>query len=367
MSQDPRPSDQHEVPSVFVAPKSLPEFQVTFPDDSGCIAHLFRVRFPRGFVCPTCGDVKPPYQIANRPAILRCRAHRHEMSLTAGTVMHRTRVPISTWFWGAWLVTAHTPGMSALQFQKLLGMKRYETAFQMLHKLRAAMARPERDGIGAPWPVEVDEKFVGGVTKGEGRGTHHKTLVAAAIEVRSRKAAPMPDPNLPTGQSGAKHRGGHGRGIIAGRLRIQVVASRQRADLEPFVRAAVQPGSRIRTDGWTGYDRLADLGYVHEPVAINGDHTKTDRHLPMIHIVFGNLDAWLSGTHHGVSPQHLQAYLNEFAFRFNRRFWPMSAFNAVLGIATRVAAPTYASLYDGTWAHPTLAATPETGDCGATG
>jgi len=172
------------------------------------------------------------------------------------------------------------------------------------------------------------------------------------VEVRPRAKAPGPDPNLPAGQPKPTHRGGHGRGITARRLRLQVAPGRTRNDLEPFVRAAVAPGSLVRTDGWTAYDNLTKLGYRHDPLAIQGDQAKTEAHLPMIHIVFGNLDAWLLGTHHGVSPKHLQAYLNEFTFRFNRRFWPMGGFKAALGIATRVQPPTYAGLYDGTWAHP---------------
>jgi hypothetical protein len=149
--------------------------------------------------------------------------------------------------------------MSALQFQKLLGLTRYETAFQMLHKLRAALIRPARDGIGGEWPVEVDETWVGGATQGEGRGRHHKTLVVGAVEVRPRAKAPGPDPNLPAGQSKPPHRGGHGRGIIAGRLRLQVAPGRTRNDLEPFVLAAVAPGSLVRTDGWSAYDNLTQL------------------------------------------------------------------------------------------------------------
>ena len=127
----------------------------------------------------------------------------------------------------------------------------------------------------------------------------------------------------------------------------------------PFVRANVQPGSAVRTDGWTGYDPLGAAGYTHDRVAVGGDHAITDAHLPMIHIVFGNLDAWLLGTHHGVSPKHLQAYLNEFVFRFNRRFWPMAAFDAVLRIGTRAPAPTYAGIYEGTWVHPGSPAPPQ--------
>lgn len=336
-----------------VGPRSLPEFQTVFPNEQACFAYLYAARFPNDFLCPYCGWTGDPYRFQGRLDMLRCRDCKRDTRLTAGTIMQKSKVPLSTWFWGAFLVTALTPGISALQFQKLLGIPRYETAFNMLHKLRAAMVRPDRDPIGGNWPVEVDETFVGGATQGEGRGVHHKTLVAAIVEVRPRKGAPGPDPNEP---SKPKHRGGHGRSLIAGRLRLQVVPNRKQETLEPFVQANVQPGTEVRTDGWTGYDNLETLGYKHKPVAVQGDQTKTEQHLPMIHIVFGNLDAWLLGTHHGVSPKHLQGYLNEFVFRFNRRFWPLVAFDSVLKIAARIDAPTYAGLYNGTWAHPGSAA-----------
>jgi transposase-like protein len=198
--------------------------------------------------------------------------------------------------------------------------------------------------------VEVDETFVGGATHGKGRGVTDKVLVVGAVEVRPRKGAPAPKANAPIGQ--ARHRGGHGRSFIAGRLRLQRIPNRKEETLEPFVLANVLRGSLVRTDGWIGYDRLGALGYQHEAVAVRGDHAKTDKHLSMIHIVLGNLDTWLLGTHRGVSTKHLQAYLNEFTFRFNRRFWPMAAFESVLGIGIRVGAPTYEGLYKGKWRHP---------------
>jgi transposase-like protein len=343
-----------------------------FPDEETCRAHLYAHRFPQGFVCPYCQTPREPFRFANFPTMLRCRACKRNTHLTAGTVMENSKQPISTWLWAAYLVTHGPPGMSALQFQKQVGIGRYETAFQMLHKLRAAMVRPGRDMIGSEYPVEVDEKWVGGATQGEGHGRHHKTLVVGAVEVRPREAIPFggTDPNLIGGQAseltakgaarkgvrrkgGPKsQRGGHGRGMVAGRLRLQVVPNREQRVLSGFVQAVVTSSSIVRTDGWTGYDPLAGLGYRHERVAVQGDHTVTDTHLPMIHIVFGNLDAWLLGTHHGVSPKHLQAYLNEFSFRFNRRFWHAAAFDAALGIGGRVPGPTYAGLYEGTWVHP---------------
>ena len=343
--------DAYDAGMGKASPKSLPDFQRVFPNEEACRAYLYVARFPNGFVCPYCGWSGKPYLLRNQADMLRCRNCKRNTRLTAGTIMQKSSVPLYTWFWGAFLITSLTPGMSALQFQKMLGINRYEVAFSMLHKLRAAMVRPGRDPIGGEWPVEVDETYVGGTTQGEGSGRHHKTLVGGIVEVRPRKKAPGPDPNLPSGQR-PQHRGGHGRSFIAGRLRLQVIPNRKQETLEPFVLANVQPGTKVRTDGWTGYDNLKELGYRHDPETVHDANVKLDQHLPMIHIVFGNLDAWLLGTHHGVSPKHLQGYLNEFVFRFNRRFWPMVAFDSVLKIAARVGAPTYAGLYEGTWHHP---------------
>ena len=274
----------------------------------------------------------------------------HVVSADTKLVLQRARSctergsPCQVWFWAAYMATTQTPGMSALQCQRQLGIKRYETAFLMLHTLRAAMVRPGRDRIGTEWPVEVDETYVGGATHGEGRGRHHKTLVVGMVEVRPRKTALGPDPNLPSGQR-PQYRGGHGRSFIAGRLRLQVIPHRKQETLAPLVLANVQKTAEVRTDGWTGYDNLHKLSYKHTAVPVRGDQAKTDQHLPMIHIVFGNLDAWLLGTHHGVSPAHLQGYLNEFVVRFNRRFWPMVGCDSVLKIAARMASPTNRGFY----------------------
>lgn len=256
--------------------------------------------------------------------------------------MQGTRTPLSTWFWGAYLVTTQTPGMSAVQFQRQLALSRYETAFQILHKLRSGMVNPERDRIGAEWPVEVDECYVGGETRGEGRGVHHQTTVVGGVEVRTRQ----PD--------GKKHK----RAVYAGRLRLRVVSGstgtgRDSESLTAFVKENIATGATVRTDGWVGYFDLPGMGYDHKPFALNGSHEKAEKHLPMIHLIFSNLKTWVQGTHHGrIEPQHLQAYLNEFVFRFNRRFYPMTAFNSVLGLAARTVPPTYDELYSGTWEHP---------------
>lgn len=328
-------------------PKSLPDFQRIFPNENSCLNYLYSKKYLNGFICSYCNWSGNPYRFKNQPDMIRCRNCKRNIRLTSGTIMQKSKISLNTWFWGAFLVTSLTPGMSALQFQKMLGLKRYETAFNLLHKLRDAMVRPDRDPIGGIWPVEVDETLIGGATQGEGKGRHHKTLVCGIVEVIPRKMALGSDPNLTTGQRQQKHRGGHGRSIIAGRLRLQVIPDRKQETLEPFVKNNVKSGSDVRTDGWIGYENLQKFGYKHNALPLIGDHDKIEQHLPLIHVVFGNLDAWLLGTHHGVSPKHLQGYLNEFVFRFNRRFWPMVAFDSVLKIASKIIAPTYEELYKG--------------------
>lgn len=317
-------------------PRSMLDFQRMFPSEAACADYMERVRWPDGFVCPSCRAKGEPYRFAAHPAILECRSCKKETSLTAGTVMHKTKQPLQLWFNAAYLVTTQTPGMSALQFQRQMGISRYETAFQMLHKLRAGMMRPEleRDSIGDPFPVEVDEAWIGGKTIGKGRGVTDASLVVIAVEVRER-ASPK------------KSRASY----YAGRVRMRHVVSRERAELEPFVRENVLAGSVVRTDGCNGYDYLKAFGYKHQCKVLHGDAAATKEWLPMVHIVISNLKTWLRGTHHGVSPQHLQTYLNEYVFRFNRRFYPMTSFASVLGIGSVSRGPTYEGLYSGDWEH----------------
>jgi transposase-like protein len=326
-------------------PRSLPDFQHMFPNDAACAAYLERVRWEDAFECPHCAHKGEPWRFDARPHVLRCRACQRDVSLTAGTVMHRTHTPLSTWFWAAYLVASMTPGMSAVQFQRQLGLTRYETAFQILHKLRSGMVRKTQDriGNGGSSHVEVDEVWIGGRTRGEGRGKHHKACVVGAVEVRQRP------PEAPGAR--APRRGGK----YAGRLRLSLVPNRTAKSLCGFVEASVKPGSMIVTDDWSGYDKLASRGFQHLQVAERGEAEVAEEYLPMIHLVFSNLKAWIIGCHHGVAPQHLQAYLNEFVFRFNRRFYPFNAFRSLLGIGSDATAPTYAELYSGDWEHPNLA------------
>jgi transposase-like protein len=224
--------------------------------------------------------------------------------------------PLRLWFAAAYLITTHTPGSSAVQLQRQLDLARYETAWTMLRKLRRAMIRPERGRLSGV--VEVDEAYVGGLEEGRRGGRRRdssKSIVVGAVEVR-------------------------GRG--SGRVRLAVVRDLSAASLVPFVEAAVEAGSTVRTDGWQGYAPLRER-YDHRPSTV-GDPRNASRLLPRVHRTFSNLKTWLKGTHHGVSGRHLPHYVDEFVFRFNRRRTPMAAFQSLLGLSTRHAPTTHKML-----------------------
>jgi transposase-like protein len=211
--------------------------------------------------------------------------------------------------------------MSALQFARQVGLP-YETAYMMFQKLRAGMVNPERTLLVGP--VEIDEAYIGGTRKGKpGRGALNKAIVAAAVEVR-----------------------GQGKRSVAGRVRLRVVPDASGNQLNRFIQDHVTKGSAFKTDEWKSYTLSEEYGYPHTAVP-----SDKGRGLPHVHRVFSNLKTWLRCTHHGVSKKHLQAYLNEYAFRFNRRKAPMAAFQTVLGIGSHVPGPTYRGIYEGKWSH----------------
>ena len=301
--------------SQLPAPTSIREFQHVFPDEDACLRYLFDLRWPKGFVCSSCGGAAHYSYPARRTVV--CKACRTHVRLTAGTMMHRSKLPLSTWFYAAFLTSTLTPGISAVQFQRQLGIKRYETAFHVLHKIRSAMVAPDREPLHGV--VEIDETLVGGVHHGgkRGRSTEKKTLVVGAVEVRPGKK----------------------RNLVAGRVRLRAISDASAATLDAFAGEHVSAETVVLTADHQGYVDLKKMGYDHRP--------EVAAELPFVHREFANLKTWLRGTHHDrIERQHLQAYLNEFSFRHNRRFWPFSAFHRVLAIGMSVAAPTYRQLYD---------------------
>jgi transposase-like protein len=340
-------------------PKNMMEFSRTFATNEACAAYLFNLRWLDGYACPKCGATKA-YRVRGTPSMVQCPNH-HKISVTAGTALHRTKQPLTLWFHAAWLVATLKPGISALQFQRQMGFSRLETAWTMLHKLRAGLVAPEREQLSTDcddpthtdhW-VEIDEVYVGGEEHGtehRGRGAETKSLVAIAVEVHEW-TGDTDERDLP-----AKRRGGkEGKGALkgqhtrAGRCRMRVIPDAKGVTLAQFITDNVKPGSRIWTDAHLGY-RNAETLYPRSITVANA----SDDPLPTLGRVTTNLKRWLIGTHKGaVRAQHLQAYLNEYVFRFNRRDIPWIAFNRALGLAAHAPkAAEYAGLYRGAWVHP---------------
>jgi hypothetical protein len=270
-------------------PRTFQEFRDWFPDDDACLDYLEALRWPDGFVCPSCGGGHG-WRISQR-RMWMCSSCGLKTSATAGTIFHRSHTPISTWFAAAWFVTSTKNGTSALALQQQLGFGSYETAWAWLHKFRRAMVRPDRDQLSGV--VELDETFVGGVSVGNPGAGSEKVAVQVAVE----RISP--------------HR--------LGRVRFAVASRPGSVELVEFACSAIEPGSTIRTDGARMLRRLADRGYTHEYSTGYNAEDKS-KELPGVHLVASLLKRWLTGTlHYRASDKHLEYYLDEYAFRFNRR------------------------------------------------
>lgn len=273
-------------------PRTLLEFEDRFRTEQACRAYLIQLRWPEGFRCRACGGGQH-WQMSRRGAVV-CRACRIHVSITAGTIFQDSHLPLRVWFRAMWWITNQKSGVSAVGLQRALGLGSYETAWSCLHKLRRAMVRPGRDPLTAE--VEVDETYVGGVEpdrRGGRQRSQTKALIGVAVEVRDRGM---------------------------GRVRLQRIPDASGESLVGFVREVIEPGAIVRTDGWTAYPGLARYGYTHRPRVIRGSGRTASTLLPRVHRVAALLKRWLLGIHHGrVSHAHLDDYLDEFTFRFNRR------------------------------------------------
>lgn len=264
-------------------PRSLAALEARFTTEAACLEYLATLRWPEGFVCPQCGGGQAWHTARG---LWHCQQCRTQTSVTAGTLFHRTRLPLRLWFRAIWHITSQKYGANALGLQRILGLGSYGTAWQWLHKLRRAMVRPGRDQLTGC--VQVDETYVGGRKKPgkRGRGAAGKVLVAIAVEDKGPE------------------------GI--GRIRLQPLRDASAKSLGGFVGAMIAPGSVVATDDWSGYGSLASVGYTHRVLS--------SKELALPHLVASLVKRWLLGTYQGaVKPTHLAYYLDEFTFRFNRR------------------------------------------------
>jgi transposase-like protein len=282
-------------------PRTWAQFADWFPDEAACFRYLERLRWPEGFICWRCGERSEPYRATRHR--LMCRVCRAQGSVTAGTVFDKTRTPLRSWFAAGWYATNQKHGVSALGLQRVLGLGSYQTAWMMLHRLRRAMVRPGRERLSGT--VEVDETYVGGreahtrkrrrAAKTKPRtAPSKKAIVTVAVEVLQPKGF--------------------------GRVRLRRVPDASEDSVLPFVLDSIEPGSTVHTDGSWAYRSLPEHGYVRDKTVILGSEDPAHASLPAVHRVAALLKRWLLGTHQGsVQPHQLDAYLDEFTFRFNRR------------------------------------------------
>lgn len=272
-------------------PGTFQEFDDWFSSEKSCLDYIAKLRWPKGFHCPSCG-FKPEKPSLMGRGLFLCRKCKKQTSITAGTLFHRTHKPLRIWFFAMWFVTSQKHGANALGLQKVLGLGSYNTAWTWLHKLRRAMVRPGRDLLTGS--VEVDETYIGGLgAKVRGRGAKRKSIVVIAVEVR-------------------------GRG--SGRVRMSVIPDVSATSLHDFILNNVDIGSEVRSDGWTGYKGIETLGYKHIVTNISASEDPAHVVMPRVHRVASLLDRWWLGVHQGaIRSSHLDYYLDEYTFRFNRR------------------------------------------------
>ena len=291
-------------------PKTLCQFQSDFATEEACQQYLATCRWPDGFICPGCGHERA-YELVNQRR-RQCAQCRRQVSLTSGTILHRTKIPLTYWFWAAYLMTTDKRGVSALLLQRQLGLSRYETAWMMLHKLRRATVNAARGPLRGE--IEVDDTWVGGEQAGLRGSRQLKDRRAALVLVAVEK-----------------------RGRASGRVRMTVIPDFKAATIVPFLTQNVEPGSTIYTDGLKSFAGLTQVGYKHvvRTQPLRSELRKGAKSVvPLADRAIGNLQQWLIGTYHGVSKTQLQVYLDEFVFRYNRRKTPAAAFQALLGLGT---------------------------------
>lgn len=279
-------------------PMTFDEFIKQFMTEEQCRDYLYSLRWPEGFICPKCGLHTTAWPV--RKVLYECSACNHQASVIAGTVFQDTRKPLREWFIAIWWMTTQKNGASASGLQQVLGLRSYQTAWTWLHKIRTAMVNPNRAKLSGD--VEVDETYIGGLeTDGKrGRGAENKVLVAIAVELVTKTP----------GKKGRR---------TMGRTRIEVVGDASKESLQGFIKNNIEQGSTVITDGWSSYASIGEAGYNH--IVPKKYEVADEKNLmPHVLLLASLLKRWLLGTHQGaVQEEHIQAYLDEYVFRFNRR------------------------------------------------
>ncbi|MDR1308742.1 MAG: IS1595 family transposase [Deltaproteobacteria bacterium] len=258
-------------------------FEQAFSTEEACIDYLIQLRWPEGVKCPHCQSEK----LWRSGHLLQCSVCGRQTRVMAGTIFQDTHLPLMIWYRAIWMIMNQKYGANAMDLMRLLGIS-HKTAWNLLHKLRRAMVRPDRDKLYGV--VEVDETYIGGSEEGvHGRQIVHKDIAAIAVEVRGQKL---------------------------GRIRMRLVETAGSDALIPFIKNNIEPGSQVITDGLASYSNLQSLGLEH----IIKTSSSNKKALPNVHLIISLLKRWILGTFQGsISKKQFDYYLDEFVFRFNRR------------------------------------------------
>lgn len=295
------------------------QFQRKFSTELRCYKFLLKQRWPDGFFCPRCQHDKFSFHSTRK--LFQCKNCKYQVSVTAGTIFHKTRTPLRKWFWMIFMITRHKTGCSIRHLQAMLEIKCYKTAWTMAHKIHKAMQERE-DIYQLAGLLEMDDSYFGerNVTGKRGRGAAGKSPVIIAVGKRWFKGKERPS-----------------------FIKMSVVKNMEKENVEEFVKDNIKPNSKIETDKFKSYQWIKDNDYEHEPIIIYNPK-ETLKYLPWVHIMIGNIKGMLKGVHHGVSPKHLQRYLTDFSYRFNRRFIEKSMFVHLLISCIETQTITFAEL-----------------------
>lgn len=294
----------------------LLKIQRRFPTELACRKYLQRHRWPAGFDCPRCGEIQAGFHRTR--SLYQCKGCRYQVSLTAGSIFHKTRTPLRKWFWLILLMGHNKHGISMLEAQRLLGIGSYQTVWTMAHKIRTAMAhRDSRYQLAGL--VEMDDSLFGRrKIKGRRRRRPEKPQMVRLMVGTNRFGHPT-------------------------FTRMEVTHDAESLDHLAMVRRTVAAKQTIRTDGGNPFYALKEMGFKHD-MHPQMSHPEMDRFLPWVSTVTANVKRFLVGTHHFEAPVHLQRFLDEFSYRFNRRFFPGQLFDRLLTACATTGSVSYADL-----------------------
>ena len=278
------------------------EFCEKYGDETACREQLHSLRRPQGFVCPRCGCVEY-YDIPTRNKY-QCKSCRYQASLTSETVMHGSHLPLKTWFWAIYLVASDKRGYSAAQLSRQLKLP-YATAWFLLHRIRDAMGQRDAQYLLSGL-VEMDDTYFGGPASGGKRGRGTKKAKAMVAVSKDEKGRPR-------------------------FLKMQLVPNLRGKTIRAFVQFSIQQGTVIQSDALPSYRKPLTDGYIHQYEV----YDPASGMLQWLHTIVGNAKAAVNGTYHGLGGKHLQRYLDEFCFRFNRRHFYGNLFLRLAHAVTR--------------------------------